>query len=87
MASRQIDRSLAPRPPASPETALWLAVLQQARRDLESNDPSTGKSEASGVVRWVDSRDFERVCWNAGVNAEETRSLFRELIERTKAND
>ncbi len=80
------DESLAPRPPASPETALWRAVLVQARRDLEPGQYGARRDETSRVIAWLGTADFVRVCFNADLDPDATEAEFRKTIEGIKTD-
>ncbi len=68
-------------PNQSPETALWRAVLNQAKGDLSGRRNGTGQNEADNVRRWVGTVDFVRVCLNADVDPEKTEAEFLKAIE------
>ena len=84
--ARQLDEGVIRGSNPCPEKALWLAVIEQARRDLSGKTHGLGQSEAETVISWVGTADFVRVCFNADLDPERTEAEFRATIERIKAD-
>jgi len=67
--------------PASPEVALWRAVILQAMRDAVG-----GKTHADAARAWLekDSRYFRFVCSNADLDPDWVRRQAREIVAGEK---
>lgn len=70
------------RAPITPERALWTAVFELAVRDLCRADGSPDRRDA---LRWLGSRDFCRIAWSLGIDADLAHAALRALAERPQS--
>ena len=75
-------------PFACPDTALWVAVLVQALRDVQRPEPGKAGHSVRAVVSWVGTQDFYTACNLAGAEPTKMETQFRRAIEeRSEEND